>query len=66
MAKDKKGKGQRPGGQLEHGIVTDPRFARMHNDPRFRKFPKNANKVEIDERFKGMEVFCCCGRVWAG
>ncbi len=62
MAKDKKNKGQRGGGQLEQGIVTDPRFARMHNDPRFRKFPKNANKVEIDERFKGMMRWFACTR----
>ena len=30
----------------------DPRFARLHTDPRFRR-PKQKNlKVEIDERFR--------------
>jgi hypothetical protein len=32
---------------------TDPRFAAMHSDPRFSRFPKKKNKVEIDERFAG-------------
>ena len=53
MAKGDKGKGQRPASQTKHGVVTDPRFARMHHDPRFRKFPNNTGKVEIDDRFKG-------------
>lgn len=53
MAKGDKGKGQRPASQPKDGVVTDPRFARMHHDPRFKKFPKNTSKVEIDDRFKG-------------
>ena len=33
---------------------TDSRFTAMHSDPRFKRFPKKANKVEIDSRFAGM------------
>lgn len=46
MSRDPKEKG---GGRME-----DTRFAAMHSDPRFRRFPKNATKVEIDSRFAGM------------
>ncbi|KAJ3005338.1 pre-rRNA-processing protein esf1 [Thoreauomyces humboldtii] len=35
-------------------ITTDPRFSRVHSDPRFIKARKDAAKVTIDERFKGM------------
>lgn len=31
----------------------DPRFSAMLTDPRFARFPKKKNKVEIDERFAG-------------
>jgi hypothetical protein len=31
----------------------DPRFAKMLTDPRFQRFPKKKNTVEIDERFAG-------------
>lgn len=46
-----KGKGgaERPEGKL----VTDSRFAAVHFDPRFQRFPKAKAKVEIDERFAG-------------
>jgi hypothetical protein len=33
--------------------VTDSRFAAMHSDPRFSRFPKKKNKVSIDNRFAG-------------
>ncbi|KAJ3158513.1 pre-rRNA-processing protein esf1 [Geranomyces michiganensis] len=35
-------------------ITTDPRFSRVHSDPRFIKAKKDANKVKIDSRFAGM------------
>eukprot|EP00939_MAST-03C_sp_MAST-3C-sp1_P000718 g718.t1 len=34
--------------------VTDPRFQRVHTDPRFRRQRKSQTKVKIDNRFKGM------------
>jgi hypothetical protein len=33
-------------------ITTDPRFSRLHTDPRFIRPKKKANKVVVDERFK--------------
>ena len=35
------------------GIIKDARFAKLHTDPRFRKFPKDKGRVVVDERFKG-------------
>ena len=34
-------------------LITDPRFAAVHSDPRFQRFPKANRNVEIDERFAG-------------
>ena len=34
-------------------VVTDSRFAAVHHDPRFQRFPKAKAKVEIDDRFAG-------------
>jgi hypothetical protein len=34
-------------------VVTASRFAAVHHDPRFQKFPRAKAKVEIDERFAG-------------
>lgn len=31
----------------------DSRFAAVHSDPRFQRFPRAKAKVEIDERFEG-------------
>jgi hypothetical protein len=47
------GKKQRDGAGKE---VTDDRFAAVHYDPRFQRFPKAKAKVEVDERFAG--EFC--------
>ena len=33
--------------------TDDPRFAALAKDPRFARFPKKQNKVNIDKRFKG-------------
>ena len=33
--------------------VVDERFAAAQTDPRFHRFPKAKNKVEIDQRFAG-------------
>ncbi len=42
------------GGKPKGGkVVTDSRFAAVHSDPRFQRFPKAKAKVEIDERFAG-------------
>ncbi|THV07726.1 hypothetical protein K435DRAFT_959788 [Dendrothele bispora CBS 962.96] len=34
--------------------MSDPRFARLKSDPRFRRPKKHANKVVVDERFKSV------------
>jgi len=34
--------------------MSDPRFARLKTDPRFRKIRKNDHKVVVDERFKSI------------
>lgn len=44
------GKDGKPGGGK---VVTDSRFAAVHFDPRFQRFPRAKAKVEIDERFAG-------------
>lgn len=35
-------------------MTTDPRFARVHTDPRFLKPKRDDTKVVVDERFKGL------------
>ena len=42
-----------PAKKPEGKLVTDSRFAAVHYDPRFQRFPKAKAKVEIDERFAG-------------
>ncbi|XP_059645300.1 pre-rRNA-processing protein esf1 [Cornus florida] len=39
-----------------HGdkVITDPRFASVHSDPRFQKLPKRKTQVTIDSRFDRM------------
>lgn len=44
---------KRPNGSAP-SLVQDSRFARLHTDPRFQRFPSAKNKVKVDERFKGM------------
>lgn len=34
--------------------MSDPRFARLKADPRFRKIKKNDHKVVLDDRFKSI------------
>ncbi len=34
--------------------TTDPRFSKIHFDPRFIKHKKNASKLQIDSRFASM------------
>jgi len=34
--------------------MSDPRFARVKSDPRFRRPKKHQAKVIVDERFKGV------------
>ena len=62
MAREGKAKsGKAPGnakqnmeGKMGAKKGADSRFAAMHSDPRFKRFPKKAGKVEIDSRFAGM------------
>ncbi|KAH6599823.1 hypothetical protein BASA50_002754 [Batrachochytrium salamandrivorans] len=62
MAKDKirllqhsAGKPVRPTGTVaDKPVVSDPRFSRVHSDPRFIKPKKDATKITIDHRFSGM------------
>ncbi|GAA0183405.1 hypothetical protein LIER_30821 [Lithospermum erythrorhizon] len=35
-------------------LISDPRFASLHSDPRFREAPKKKSKVAIDSRFSRM------------
>lgn len=35
-------------------MIDDPRFSRVHSDPRFQKVPKRTSKVAIDSRFNEM------------
>ncbi len=50
----KQGKDGQAGKPAKEGkLVTDSRFAAVHYDPRFQRFPKAKGKVEIDERFAG-------------
>ncbi|ETV73629.1 hypothetical protein, variant [Aphanomyces astaci] len=35
-------------------VVTDPRFIKVHNDPRFARNSKKKNKVQLDTRFKAV------------
>ena len=34
--------------------MSDPRFARLKSDPRFRRIRKKEAKVVVDERFKSV------------
>jgi hypothetical protein len=34
--------------------MSDPRFARLKTDPRFRKIRKSDHKVTVDDRFKSI------------
>lgn len=52
MGKEGKPEGRKPGGGGGK-VVSDPRFAAVHSDPRFQRFPRAKAKVEIDERFAG-------------
>lgn len=56
--KTNKGSGGRAeenaGGEDGGGVVTDPRFAAAHSDPRFRRPPRQQAKVPIDARFRRM------------
>ncbi|KAL6220738.1 hypothetical protein ACLB2K_008494 [Fragaria x ananassa] len=38
----------------EKNLITDPRFASVHWDPRFKNAPKHKVKVQIDDRFKAI------------
>lgn len=35
-------------------VTTDPRFSKVHSDPRFLKPKFQANKVKVDNRFKAI------------
>ncbi|XP_052196010.1 pre-rRNA-processing protein esf1 [Diospyros lotus] len=45
------GGNRRGGGKV---VITDPRFASVHSDPRFAKLSKHKSKVAIDSRFDRM------------
>ncbi|XP_050229795.1 pre-rRNA-processing protein ESF1 [Mercurialis annua] len=42
------------GGRRGKKLISDPRFASVHSDPRFQKVPRHKSKVEIDSRFNRM------------
>lgn len=35
----------------DNKVISDPRFSKVHTDPRFREAPKRVTKVAIDSRF---------------
>lgn len=35
-------------------MSNDPRFARLHSDPRFARPKASKNKIQVDERFKSI------------
>ena len=39
---------------MADNVVTDPRFKKLHQDPRFARVPTSKTKVEIDQRFAKM------------
>lgn len=39
--------------QRDGDVTKDSRFAAMHRDPRFSRFPTKKGTVEIDSRFSG-------------
>lgn len=51
--KDKRTDKEKDADGNEGQMVSDPRFAAVHYDPRFQRFPKAKTKVKIDERFAG-------------
>ncbi|KAF9969645.1 pre-rRNA-processing protein esf1 [Actinomortierella ambigua] len=51
---DKKNKKAGPGAKPARAPVTDPRFAHVHRDPRFRRPQTKESKVAIDSRFSSM------------
>lgn len=40
--------------QVPVGNMSDPRFARLKSDPRFRRIRRKEAKVVVDERFKSV------------
>lgn len=48
------GDGRKKSGREDGPVIQDPRFARLHSDPRFQRMPKNKAKVVIDARFQHM------------
>lgn len=54
MAKGAKSSGRAPPSYGDAPVTTDPRFARVHTDPRFLKPKRDDTKVVVDERFKGL------------
>ena len=53
MGKDA-AKPARKGGVSDDMTVSDARFSKLHNDPRFMRFPAAQQKVKIDSRFSKM------------
>lgn len=49
--KEKQCKGKK---KKKNKLISDPRYLRVHTDPRFREAPKDETKVAIDSRFKHM------------
>jgi hypothetical protein len=57
MGSKKKNNGSGNGSKNNKGdgeLITDPRFASVHSDPRFQTAPKHKSKVVIDSRFDKM------------
>jgi hypothetical protein len=49
-----KGKNKKRGFKQDAQVIDDPRFAHVHNDPRFIRPRRKDVKIKIDERFTRM------------
>jgi hypothetical protein len=51
---EKKGKHKHGAGHAAAPVIADPRFSKLHTDPRFQRIPRAQQKVTIDPRFEAM------------
>lgn len=51
---EREGKQKHGKGRTAAPVIADPRFAKLHSDPRFQRIPRGQQKVAIDPRFEAM------------
>lgn len=52
--KEKKSDGGDSSGKVNKNVIDDPRFSKVHYDPRFQNVPKHKSKFTIDSRFSSI------------